>query len=66
MAYVYNFGKGYYGLETEGVTVSKEVSDSITHAFETAMLIPDAEIKIMGTPMRSRPQVSESPFLLDE
>ena len=46
MAYVYSFGKGYYGLETEGVTISPEVEDNIMAAFKTAMDIPDANIKV--------------------
>ena len=46
MAYVYSFGKGYYGLETEGVTISPEVENRIRAAFATAMAIPDEEIRV--------------------
>jgi hypothetical protein len=49
MANVRNFGKGYYGVETEGVTISSEVQDTIQKAFDTAKSIPEEEIKVHTT-----------------
>jgi hypothetical protein len=46
MAFVRSFGKGYFALETEGVTVSPEVESRITNAFKRAMAIPDEDIRV--------------------
>jgi hypothetical protein len=46
MAYVRNFGKGYYGVETEGVTISPEVEKTIQKAFDVAKSIADENIMV--------------------
>jgi hypothetical protein len=46
MASVLEIGNGYYGINTEGVTISKEVHKIVDDAFRVAVAVPTKELNI--------------------
>lgn len=58
MAAVYEIGTGYYGIETEGVAISREVEERVDAAYRSALDISDDELNIRMVPEQPAPTQS--------
>jgi hypothetical protein len=57
MGIIRNLGRGYYGIEAEGVSIDREVTARFEKAFRDAQKIPDEKLKVRfyrpsGSPAR--------------
>ena len=46
MASVRSLGPGYYGIESDGIVISKDVRNAVKKAFEIAESVPSGKLKI--------------------
>ncbi len=53
MAAVHEIGMGYYGIETEGVRISREIEDRVAAAYRAALDISNDQLDIQSTSIKS-------------